>query len=261
MKSWWVRFRLNGGLLLALALFAPVPLWAGGSVSVVSQAQWVQVKYVFDGDTFMTRRGQRIRLLGINTPEVAHGDEPGQPMGEAAARALRSKIAGQLVRLAFDRQRKDRYGRTLAQVWSGDGDWINGWLVAEGYAHVYTFSPNIRWTESLLKLEHQAIAGHRGIWRTDRFAVLAADAVSAKHVGQFRVVDGVMGKKLDKHGWVFRFGRLKVSVPRRDRALFDAPPAMAHVGDSVRVRGRIRTSRQGRLYLALHSPQDMEWKP
>ncbi len=234
----------------------------GGTLSIVSDERWVQVAKVFDGDTFLTERGMRVRLLGINTPEVAHESKPGEPMGEAARQALRRQIEGRIVRLRFDRERKDRYGRTLAQVWRRDGTWVNAWLVEQGYAHVYTFAPNVRWSEALLALERRAIAKRRGIWRTQRFALLDAESVDSRHIGQFRVVEGVVGRRLDRRGWVFRLGRLRVSVPRRYRKWFTEPPALEHEGEMARLRGRIRAGRDGSsLYLALHLPQDLEWRP
>jgi len=245
--------------LLGVLLLLPAATQAG-TLSVVERGQWVQVAKIFDGDTFQTRSGMKVRLLGINTPEVRHGTEPGEAMGREATAALQRLISGKTVRLTLDRERTDRYGRTLAQVWLRDGRWVNGLLVAQGFAHVYTFAPNIRWADKLLQEEHQAIAEGLGIWKTSRFAVLQADAVTARNIGEFRVIEGTVGAKRDKKGWSFTLGRLQISVPRKYRAGFQQAPGLTHVGKNIRVRGRIRAASRGNtLYLALHTPADMEW--
>ncbi|MDQ6978802.1 MAG: thermonuclease family protein [Mariprofundaceae bacterium] len=246
-------------LLLGLLLLLPMAAQSG-TLSVVESGQWVQVGKVYDGDTFQTRKGMKVRLLGMNTPEVRHGTERGQVMGREGTAALKRLISGQTVRLTFDRERTDRYGRTLAQVWLRDGRWVNGLLVAQGFAHVYTFAPNVRWADKLLHEEHKAIAEGLGIWKTARFSVLPAERVKARNIGEFRVVEGVVDAMRGKKGWSFTLGRLHISVPRKYRAGFKQAPALGHVGANIRVRGRIRAASRGdKLYLALHTPADMEW--
>jgi len=227
-----------------------------GTLSVIGETRWVQVKYIFDGDTFATATGERIRLLGINTPEVTHGSERGQVMGVSATRELKSLIAGQIVRLAFDKERRDIYGRTLAQVWRHDGTWVNGEMVRLGWAHVYTFTPNLHWAEKLLALERPARKQHRGIWSTRRFAVLPANKVKKYYMKQFRVVTGTINR-INRNGFGFRLAKLNISIPRKYRVWFKPSPHL-HTGQSVTVRGVIRAGRSGSLYLALHSPSDLE---
>ncbi|MFQ5519572.1 MAG: thermonuclease family protein, partial [Mariprofundus sp.] len=113
-----------------------------GTLSVIGQARWVSVASVFDGDTFRTSSGEKVRLLGINTPEIAHGSQPGQAYASKAARRLSSLIGGKSVQLRTDKEKRDKYGRTLAQVYLRDGQWVNRILVEEGLAQVYTFAPN-----------------------------------------------------------------------------------------------------------------------
>jgi len=234
---------------------------AGGTFNYMEKGEWVTVDKVLDGDTFKTRKGIKVRLLGINTPEIPHGSKPGQIMGAAATQALKKLIDGKTVRLSFDRERKDRYKRKLAQVWLRDGRWVNGLLLEQGYAHVYTFAPNFRWANKLLGLEKTAIAKKLGIWHTRRFSLISAAAIKAKNIGEFRVVDGRIGAQLDKKGWYFKVASLRVSVPKKYRKWFKQPPAINHQGDKVRFRGRIRAANNGALYLALHSPADLEFLP
>ncbi|MDQ6986977.1 MAG: thermonuclease family protein [Mariprofundaceae bacterium] len=240
---------------IALLFFAlPHPSFAG-TLSFVSQGRWVQVDKIYDGDTFRTLNGEKIRLLGINTPEIAHTSSPGQTMGKKASRALRKLIAGKVVRLAFDEQRRDTYQRTLAQIYLRDGTWVNGKMVELGMAHVYTFTPNLRWAGDLTTLEQQARREKRGIWKTKRFSMLDATQIKTAHLGQFRVVRGQVGG-IKKKGYSFRLGALNISIPRKYRRFFKHPPVLRS-GDSVIVHGVVRAASSG-LYLPLHSPFDLE---
>jgi len=230
---------------------------SAGTLSWIGEERWVTVSKIYDGDTFKTRRGEKIRLLGLNTPETRHGDEPGQPGGKQAKAALKKLILGKQVRLRFDKEKKDRYKRTLAQVWMRDGLWINGWLLRQGYAHLYTFEPNSRWAKKLLQEERIARSQKLGIWRTTRFKVLDSQHIPNKSIGQFRVAQGTVGNKTDKKGWGFRLGKLYISIPKAYRKFFKRPPNLKK-GQKVIVRGRIRISSKEKLFLSLHSPADLE---
>jgi len=226
-----------------------------GTLSVLSQSRWVEVGDIFDGDTFKTSKGERVRLLGINTPEVEHDSSPAQPMGNTARKSLANLIAGQTVRLDFDTQHKDNYGRTLAQIYLRNGTWVNGEMVRSGMAHVYTFTPNLRWAGQLTQLEASARQARLGIWKTQRFAVLEANKVKAEHLGQFRVIRGKVNQHTRK-GYAFKIGPLNISIPKKYRSYFRIPPDVKP-GDHVFVHGVVRASSSG-LYVPLHSPFDME---
>jgi len=244
------------GFALAMGLLCWAWQAQAGTFSVVGETRWVQVAYVYDGDTFKTVKGERIRLLGINTPEITHGSEPGQIMGDKATQALKRIITGKTVRLAFDKERRDVYGRTLAQIWLHDGTWVNGKMVRQGFAHVYTFTPNLRWAKKLIVLEQSARKQRLGIWNTKRFSVLLANRVKKSNIGQFHVVTGKVNR-INRNGFGFRLAKLNISIPRKYRKWFKSPSRL-YVGQSLTVHGVVRAGRKGSLYLALHSPFDLE---
>ena len=246
--------RKTVNLALAVLLLFTTSWAQAGTLSAVGQSRWVHVGKVFDGDTFRTTTGEKVRLLGINTPEVAHDKEPGQPFGKEAKRRLEQLIAGKTVRLQLDRDRKDNYGRTLAQLYLRDGSWINEQLIRDGLALVYTFAPNFQWANNLLIAEREARRASRGIWESEPFRVLEARSVTARHIGEFRLVRGEV--KADRQ-WRFQLGKLTVTIPRSARKWFN-PSQLPQHGQSVVVRGRIRISSNGGLFLAMHSPYDME---
>jgi len=242
-------------LLIATLLSAIVPAHAAGTFSVISRDIWVQVDKVYDGDTFRTTDGEKVRLLGINAPETMHGTEPGQPFGQEAKQALQDIIRGKIVRLKQDIEHRDIYGRLLAQVYLRNGRWVNGDMTENGYAFVYTFTPNLRWAPALLRLEKKARARKLGIWEIPRFRVLQAGHAGSRHIGQFRLVEGRVTRPA-RNGYGFHLGGLNISVPHKYRSYFSLPPRL-RTGQHVIVRGTIRAS-HGKLYLAMHSPFDLE---
>jgi micrococcal nuclease len=242
-------------LLLVSLLLASQTGWAG-TFSQIGSSRWVTVAKVYDGDTFKTQEGEKVRLLGINTPEIAHNGTPGQPLGQKAKRELKTFIQGEVVRLKFDHEKHDRYGRLLAHVYLRDGTWINAHMIESGLAHAYTFAPNFRFSAELLIEERQARDEKRGIWNTSRFKTLGSGEAGEKHIGQFRVVSGP-ATSIENSSWEFKLGQLSITIPRAYRQWFKAPPKLKH-GDFVAVHGKIRISSRGKLYLALHSPFDLE---
>ena len=141
-------------ILLATAAAAAAPPLAGPVVRVV------------DGDTIRVRIGgriERVRYIGINTPELHHPRRGAEPGGREAARMNRELLGDRPVRLELDVQSHDRYGRLLAYVWVGDR-MVNAELVRLGYAQVMTVPPNIRYRAVFFALEREARAAGRGLW-------------------------------------------------------------------------------------------------
>jgi micrococcal nuclease len=119
-----------------------------------------------DGDTVeVLQRGRLVdvRLIGIDTPESVHPTEPDECFGHAAAEFTERALEGRHVRLAFDVERTDAYGRTLAYVFV-DGGLFNEALVARGYAQVATYPPNVRYVDRFEAAQRAARAGGRGLW-------------------------------------------------------------------------------------------------
>ena len=122
---------------------------------------------IVDSDTIHVRIGTRIekvRYIGVNTPEVHHPTKGEEPGGREASEVNRQLVAGKHVRLELDVQERDRYGRLLAYVWVDDL-MVNAELVKLGYAQVMTVPPNVRYQQLFLKLQRDAREAGRGLWR------------------------------------------------------------------------------------------------
>jgi micrococcal nuclease len=121
---------------------------------------------IVDGDTIHVRIGDRVekvRYIGVNTPEVHHPRKGEEPGGREAAEVNRGLVAARHVRLETDVRSRDRYGRLLAYVWVGD-TMINAELVRLGYAQVMTVPPNVRHQALFVKLQREAREAARGLW-------------------------------------------------------------------------------------------------
>jgi len=121
------------------------------------------VTRVVDGDTIVLSNGERVRYIGIDTPETKHPKKPVQYFGREASAYNKSLVEHKMVRLEFDVDKRDKYGRLLAYVYVGD-TFVNAKLVEEGYAQVYTFPPNVKYADLFLKLQREARENNRGLW-------------------------------------------------------------------------------------------------
>ena len=132
-----------------------------------------EVQRVSDGDTFVATvkgRRERIRVIGVDTPESVSPNQPDEPYGEEASDFAKHHLDGETVRLAGDAEPRDRYGRMLAYVWLEDGTFWNALLVAEGYAQQLTVPPNVTYERLFRRLVGQARREDRGLWAQENQA-------------------------------------------------------------------------------------------
>jgi len=129
-----------------------------------------RVVSVADGDTIRVRLGsgrvERVRYIGIDTPESVKPGTPVQCFAKRASAANSALVAGRTVRLVGDVEQRDRYGRLLAYVYrEPDGAFVNARLVRDGYARTLTIAPNVAHARELADLARAARREHRGLWR------------------------------------------------------------------------------------------------
>jgi micrococcal nuclease len=127
----------------------------------------LHVSRVVDGDTFHVLGGSgdlTVRLIGIDAPEVGwHGGDP-ECYGARAGRFLISLIEDEEIRLEFDREQLDSYGRTLAYAHLPGRGMVNVLMVRRGLATVTIFPPNDRHEERLRRAEDAAREAGAGLW-------------------------------------------------------------------------------------------------
>ena len=162
------RAIVASALVAVLALVgALVGAYTARGTASATAFEGVVVRIV-DGDTIHVRLGdrvERVRYIGVNTPEIHHPRKGVEPGGHEASRVNRELVDGRRVRLELDVQERDRYGRLLAYVWIGDV-MVNEELVRLGYAQMMTVPPNVRYQSRFLAREREARERGRGLWRS-----------------------------------------------------------------------------------------------
>jgi micrococcal nuclease len=163
--------------LLAVALLALAYAWTtrdeGGDAADPGAADAAgglrgHVVRVTDGDTIrvaLPGRVERVRYIGVDTPEEVKPDTPVQCFARRAAAENARLVAGRDVRLALDVEPRDRFGRLLAYVYrASDGLFVNDALVRGGYARTLTIPPNVRYAARFAADARQARRAGRGLW-------------------------------------------------------------------------------------------------
>jgi len=128
----------------------------------------VKVKRVVDGDTIELESGQKVRYIGIDTPESVDPGKPVECFSEEATKKNRDLVEGKEIRLETDVSEKDRYGRLLRYVWINDS-LINEILVREGFAKSSTYPPDIKYQLRFNQAEQLAREGGKGLWGSKCF--------------------------------------------------------------------------------------------
>jgi len=152
IKKLWFLFALS------LALIAPVAS-VFSEVTKPFQSIYTVTRAV-DGDTLLLDNGERVRLIGVDTPETVHPHKPVEPLGVKASAFAKREIEGEKVQLEYDPvnariNHKDKYGRTLAYVYRVSDDFfLNAELIKQGFSSAYTRFP-FKYKDKFLALERE----------------------------------------------------------------------------------------------------------
>ncbi len=269
-KNLW-GYGLLGSVLLSSSVAAEVYRWSdrlgqkhysdrphreADIVNVRSGYTYHRVKRVFDGDTLLLANNQRVRLLGINTPEVEGRNKSAEPGGEEARRWLSETLAGNKVRLETDVEKKDKYGRLLAHVFSEQGRHLNIELVGRGLATVNIHPPNLRYSEQLLTAEANAYQAGLGLWRNTYYTARSFRDIRGTK-GWKRVV-GTVNKIKEGRRYVYlQFSdNFSIKIEKSARELF--PDLNSYLGKKVEARGWLNKSKK-RYSVHVRHPGNIVW--
>ena len=161
------QLALLGVALAALVGCSEEDFSAGGgpaatSARVPADAEPARLTRHTDGDTFHLSGIGKVRLIGIDTPEV-YGEQECFG-GRASSFVERTVPVGAPVRYRLGVEERDRYGRALAYVWLDDGRFLNRMLVARGFAQALTVPPNVEYEDILVRAARSAREAGRGLW-------------------------------------------------------------------------------------------------
>jgi len=218
-------------------------------------AETARVVRVIDGDTFLTGDSVAVRMLGIDAAETY------QPGGDVGTEMLAKYIEGRTVRLEPDRTDKDKFGRLLRYVWTGD-TFVNLLMVSRGYAPVVLYEDSLKHADTLRKAEEQAATAGVGLWAFNVFTPPSIKLLRARvgtgdsgvvqwfdaglHLGEAVVVEGrVVGTYRSDKVLLLNFHEnysdyFKVAVFATDLGSFPEKPEQFYKGKLVRVTGIIK---------------------
>lgn len=253
-----MRFLVASLVLLLLA--APA---AGEPAALEVEATPSRVVEIVDGDTLFLDDGREVRLVGIQAPKLPLGrpDFETWPLAEDAKAALAGLALDRDVRLGYGGTRMDRHGRVLAQLYRDDGLWIQGALLEQGMARVYSFADNRALIADMLSLERAARAARRGIWAHPYYAI-RDPAETGEHLQTFQLVEGRVREASRVGANVYlNYGDdwrrdFTVRLDADARRLFEAAglDPLSLAGHRIRVRGWLRRY-NGALIEATHPEQ------
>lgn len=248
-------------LFLRLSLFLPLLLLFGVAQSPAASAETATaacasglfdetaiIHHIHDGDTLTLVDGRKIRLIGINTPELAQGNKPAEPYARAATHTLKSLFEkDKTIKLLHGKDKKDHYGRTLAHALLPDGQNVQAILLKQGLARVITVPPNTRFAPCYLEMERQARCGKTGLWQdTD---IVEAKSLDSNHTG-FQLVQGRVEsiRKNDKGIWLDLDNKLTIGIRPENQALFDVKAIDTLLHQTVIIRGWVNSSNKTTPY-------------
>ena len=147
---------------------SPTPAVAGESTD--SKDTFLVTK-VIDGDTIELENGQKVRYIGIDTPETVDPRRKVECFGKEASDKNKELVLNKRVQLVKDVSETDKYGRLLRYVYvndpsidSGQVIFVNNTLVREGFANASTYPPDVKFALQFKKAEEEARAQGKGLW-------------------------------------------------------------------------------------------------
>lgn len=230
-----------------IRLFFILPFFLLGCLQAASSNKEYRVRQVIDGDTIELDNGQKVRYIGIDTPEVRKRQGSSwvyapEPYAEKAKDYNRQLVEGKPVRMEFDLQKKDKYDRLLAYCYVDDV-FVNAKMLEEGFAFLYTISPNVKYVDLLVDKQKSARQNNRGIWAEP----VIIPAKDAKHyLNQMVTVEGkVSSVRQTTKVSILNFGQsgFKAVVFKGEFPFFLSQGISipkAYKGKTVRITGKIK---------------------
>jgi micrococcal nuclease len=221
--------------------------------------EYARITKVYDGDTLRLDDGRKLRFIGINTPELAHDDKPGEPLAQEARYRLTQLIPpGSQIGLVYGKQRKDRHRRTLAHVFTPNGFNVSSALIKEGLAFAIVVPPNDRYVECYFSAEQQARMQSRGIWSNPYYNPADSRTLADSTRG-FKLITGKItgigqGKK---NIWLDMGNNFALKLPRKNQRYFTNTPIKQLINKQFSVRGWV-SYYNGKLRMSLNHPAMME---
>ncbi len=245
-----------------MAFFLVITVFSSLLIDCEAKPIYQKVAWVYDGDTLRLKDGRKIRLIGMNAPEVAHHKKKGQPYGREATEKLRQllKSVNYKVRLETDLQKRDRYKRYLVHVFLADGTDLSQWMLQNGWASLMIFPPNTRYIGMYRKAEQSAQKMKRHIWLQSNYQIHKASQLKKGYRGYVRLKSNIKSIKITKKTIFLELDKkifIKLSKHFIHYFTHYDPKNLLH--DEVIIRGFLYKSR-GKRIITLRHPAQLELK-
>ena len=230
--------------------------------AIHSYDETATVKYIHDGDTIKLLDGRKIRLIGINTPEVARDIQPAEAYAFQARDRLRSLLQAHNneIKLVYGREKQDHYQRSLAHIFLADGSNLQAQLISEGLANAITIPPNDRYSNCYQQTEKQALCARKGLWSKK---ILSASDLEDSASG-FRVLSGTLNsiRPSSKGIWLELEHDLSLRINSQHKPLFNMKRLESLLGHTVIVKGWLQPKKDPkhgeRFYMQIKHPSSIE---
>ncbi len=217
-----------------------------------------RVARVVDGDTVILDSGDHVRLIGVNAPEQARSDRPGEPLAATARETLRTLVEHRTVTVVAGRERQDRHGRLLAHLLRDDGINVQVELLRRGLASAVAIPPNVTFVDEYFAAERNARALNVGIWSQPYFRPREASTLAEDDVGYRFVTGRVLRVGRSRHNLFLDLSRaFSVAISHEDWRRYWHGDADRLIATQWTVRGWITPSRRG-LRMRVRHPAMME---
>jgi micrococcal nuclease len=224
------------------------------------------VEKVHDGDTLRLQGGRSVRLIGINSPELAYDNKPAEPFAEQARDALRALLKPKdKVKLVYGREKHDRYRRLLAHVYLENGESVEAHLLEAGLAAQIVVPPNVAQLDCYHAAELRARQDAKGVW-SSIYQPVPIEKLPRDTRG-FRLVSGRITRvgNSKKSVWLNFAGPasegyrelVAARIARKDLAKFPDWKPQSLLGKNVIVRGWVYKHKH-QLVIRVRHPAGIE---
>jgi len=220
--------------------------------------QYAIVKQVYDGDTVKLSDGKKIRLVGINTPEMNYKTGTPQPYAKKAKIFLKQKVLKQKIGIRFGNDKKDRHGRLLAHIFLNDGLNLQQALLKNGLAVNIAIPPNL-WQQDCYKdAENEARILNKGIWKNHSNNIVNAWQINKTQTG-FQFVKGTITdiQQDKKTIWLKLSNKLSIRIYKRNLPYFKNLNIERLKNKRVIVRGWINYHKK-RYFMTIGHPNALQ---
>ncbi len=216
--------------------------------------------YIYDGDTVRLKNGNKLRLIGINAPELYTKPQQGADQASIELEKLLKEYRYH-VKIRFDTKHRDRYGRQLAHLFLPDDTNVTAWLLRQGLGHWVAVGKNLDYIPCYLASEQYARKKHLNLWGKLPKNFVPAEALNPKSRG-FYIVTGKLTRAFETNlsVWLELQSLLRLRLNKRDFGNFSRQEYVKRIGNTLMTRGWVYTN-YGKLAMNISHPSLIQFEP